>query len=346
MNGTCLTANDCQSRNGSPGGTCAAGYGTCCIISLGCGGMSSSNNTYFTSSGTETGMCSVTICPCDSNVCQLRLEFESFMLAGPSTISTSAFTIIKGTGVAGIGGKSTAVSQKTLCLSDTFSITSPGGATGPTICGINTGQHMIMPMNSPSCNTLNMNLRGGPGSANWRIRAIQTECNSEVRAPDGCTKFFFGPVSHCLLTYNFDGGLHLGNQMENFCIRRERRMCSICYSTAMDMDFDLTTKIAAGTKLSGDSGQCCNYGKTNQNHKGYDCIILPGKVFMSKALQNVLKANEFCGRGKGIIGPNNSVCTNSMPFRINFRSDGFESTNNEASVNNKGFKIYAIQNPC
>ena len=42
-------------------------------VSLGCGGMSSENCTYFTSgTGISAGQCRLTICRCDSNICQVK----------------------------------------------------------------------------------------------------------------------------------------------------------------------------------------------------------------------------------------------------------------------------------
>ena len=41
----------------------------------------SENNTYFTSSGISKGsQCTLTVCKVSSNVCQLRLDFETFVL--------------------------------------------------------------------------------------------------------------------------------------------------------------------------------------------------------------------------------------------------------------------------
>ena len=39
------------------------------------------NNTYFTSSGIVKGSpCQLKVCKCQTNVCQLRLDFETFSL--------------------------------------------------------------------------------------------------------------------------------------------------------------------------------------------------------------------------------------------------------------------------
>ena len=31
-------------------------------------------------------------------------------------------------------------------------------------------------------------------------------------------------------TFNFDGGVHLADQNQNICMRRERGTCKVCYS--------------------------------------------------------------------------------------------------------------------
>ena len=63
-------------------------------VSLGCGGTSRENCTYFSSSnggGSQPGGggCTAKVCPCGANVCQLRLDFDTFTIAGPSTASAS-----------------------------------------------------------------------------------------------------------------------------------------------------------------------------------------------------------------------------------------------------------------
>jgi hypothetical protein len=70
---------------------------------------------------------------------QLRIDFNSFVIAGPSTITTSAYTELNGVPTA--TGKGVVVSTATQCLTDAFSVTGPGGSVPPVICGTNTGQH-------------------------------------------------------------------------------------------------------------------------------------------------------------------------------------------------------------
>ena len=57
-------------------------------VTLGCGGRTSENMTYFSSRGTPDAnpttneLCTGTVCKCDPNVCQLRLDFMMFSLEG------------------------------------------------------------------------------------------------------------------------------------------------------------------------------------------------------------------------------------------------------------------------
>ena len=58
--------------------TTTEGYGVCCVFSLGCGDSISENGTYFESSASVVGQCNLRVCPCNENICQLRLDFMNF----------------------------------------------------------------------------------------------------------------------------------------------------------------------------------------------------------------------------------------------------------------------------
>jgi hypothetical protein len=70
-------------------------------------------------------------------ILQIRIDFSSFVIAGPSTLTTS--TTLEAGGSVAAGGK--AVNLATECLTDTFSLTGPAGSVPPVICGTNTGEH-------------------------------------------------------------------------------------------------------------------------------------------------------------------------------------------------------------
>merc|ERR1719400_1212118 len=91
-NGTCYTNSECSAKGGAASGSCASSFGVCCIFEKSCGGGSVAENcTYFTSSSRTAGSaCSITICKSGTDVCQLRLDFESFTLSNPVTSTAGA----------------------------------------------------------------------------------------------------------------------------------------------------------------------------------------------------------------------------------------------------------------
>ena len=90
---------------GTATNTCASGFGVCCIFSGGCGGQTSINNTYFKvnsewsgltsanqlntlycqSTGSDSSSCTLKVCKSGPDVCQLRLNFDTFVAAQPLT---------------------------------------------------------------------------------------------------------------------------------------------------------------------------------------------------------------------------------------------------------------------
>ena len=82
-----------------------------------------------------TGACKAKICKVNSNICQIRLDFSTFVITGPSTSSVSLGLMLAGEYNPG----GVEVSDRTQCQTDTFSITNQ--VTVPVICGTNSGFH-------------------------------------------------------------------------------------------------------------------------------------------------------------------------------------------------------------
>ena len=101
-------------------------------VQLSCGGTSSENCTYFQSDGNEIGQCRIKICPCSDNICQLRLDFSTFVITGPETTTTTVY-------VTKCGGKT--MFELGQCQTDIFSVTAPGNNAPGVICGTNSGEH-------------------------------------------------------------------------------------------------------------------------------------------------------------------------------------------------------------
>ena len=86
---------------------------------MGCGTTTSENTTYFEqTSVSNTGGCSMEVCKCDSNICQIRLDFQTLVISGPSTVTTSVVELLNGDAAAG----GLAVADAGRCLTDTFSV--------------------------------------------------------------------------------------------------------------------------------------------------------------------------------------------------------------------------------
>ena len=146
-NGTCFTASECEAKGGTASGTCASSFGVCCVFSISCGGSSSANNSYAIissySTSSDADPCTYTFCKVNSDVCKLRIDFDTMVLTAPVTYavaSPASNTYLHG---AYIGD----------CNTDSLTVSNPGGAVPPTICGYNTGQHMYIP-SAELCNNI------------------------------------------------------------------------------------------------------------------------------------------------------------------------------------------------
>jgi len=351
-NGTCYTESECSDRGGSNSGSCAQGFGVCCTFISRCGASVAENCTYFESNGGETGGCSLEICPCSSNICQMRLDFINFMITGPSTSTTPITGTTNGVITPGNG---VPYSTQTQCLTDTFTVSGLGTGTNspPTICGINTGEHMYADMENGECNSLDFQLGTAgidaqlEGNRGWNIKITQIDCNSELLAPQGCTQYFYGSDSQEVRSYNFNGGngLHLANQNQNVCVRRERGNCKICWYAKDPKDVDTNSKNmekkgSLGGDTGGTGGECCGYKTDGMGTKGYDCLQIPGAANGENCdpfSADRLNADRFCGNSAGLAiaktatgtnapGTNQgTVCTKQDPFSLQFLTDGLEA---------------------
>ena len=93
-NGTCYTASECTSLGGTASGTCASSFGVCCVFSIACGGNTNANNSYAImetfSISTDKDPCTYTFCRSNTDVCKLRIDFDTMVLSAPAAISATA----------------------------------------------------------------------------------------------------------------------------------------------------------------------------------------------------------------------------------------------------------------
>merc|ERR1712183_702927 len=84
--GTCYTSSECSAKGGSADGNCAAGFGVCCVIyTTTCGTAISTNTTYIRNPGypssytaSSASTCTYTFSKVSDDICQLRLDFQTF----------------------------------------------------------------------------------------------------------------------------------------------------------------------------------------------------------------------------------------------------------------------------
>merc|ERR1719430_303203 len=120
----------------------------------------------------------------NADICQIRLDFTTFIIAGPAVttelIPTGASTICQ--------------DGLTLATSDNTAVTSsPSG----TLCGQLTGEHIYVDLSPTSSDALTATLTTlvsgtlTPAIAKrtWDVKVSQIECHALYRAPPGCQRY-------------------------------------------------------------------------------------------------------------------------------------------------------------
>ncbi|TRY72707.1 hypothetical protein TCAL_13001 [Tigriopus californicus] len=349
-NGTCYTASECTDRGGSTSGTCASGYGVCCIFSVNCGSQSAENNTYLSeTSSAGLSSCSYTICKSQSNICRIRFDFTTFSIAGPVN------GLIENTNAAGgaIGD----------CTMDQFSVTAPGGVGSPVICGFNMGQHMVVDA-SDQCHEAVFNFGGSAMTPrSWDIKVTQFACNEEMGGEDVVAIFdavqdtFYNacfqdlrdvcstslPCQELFPVLTFPRAPQRSRQVLLTCLVKITefvyvgvldivRFVMSPISPTRSLPLLRPLKLSSADLASGVGTQCSE-----------DYLIIPGAFDLlgDKTLETVDPATtqeRLCGRILSAITgkmaadvydntdptKSASVCSKNTPFVIGFKSDGDE----------------------
>merc|ERR1712117_468806 len=337
-NGTCYTAAECSSLGGTASGTCASSFGVCCVFSISCGSSSSANNTYAIissySTSTDSDPCTYKFCKTNSDVCKLRIDFDVMVLTDPVTMSSTA--------VAADGPR---VGD---CNYDSLTVTNPGGASPPVICGYNTGQHMWVPA-SDMCNTINIDIDTGTTTTTrkWQIKVTQYECGNMMMPVNNCLQYHTA-MTGTIATFNWDTSattvattqVHLSSQYYDICIRRARSYCSVCYSVAIHSAITGTAssygvgqssdgaaqKQAAGKACTGITTQPATLGLgdyleiDNMQHHTSAIAIVAGTVNANYRICGAIFSAD-----PATIATTASVCSFSTPFKIGVHFDEDES---------------------
>jgi len=330
--GTCFTAEECTDKGGVASGSCADGYGVCCIIQLACGGTTSANCTYLTQASTTTpptAGCTYEICPVDSTINRIKLDLKMFSIAG---------TFLPATHNAQHTDKESATGS---CRTDSLSVTGTRGPY-PVICGVNTGQHMIVDTDGSTCVKATFSYGMGSSARQYSIHVTQFASSNEMGGPPGCLQFYTG-FSGMVSTFNWQGtatrttSVHLQNHNYNVCVRQELGKCYICWApTATGTantnrgSFGLSVASTAGaTAPNGQNGDSCTT----------DFVVIEAGESEANAKTAAVDAgssDRFCGRffGSGNPTSDSSICTRSTPFSLTVVTDGSEAlTGTQANAN-------------
>lgn len=349
-NGTCYTSAECSAIGGTKDGTCADGFGVCCIVILTTSGSSSVNNTYiYKASGTtySTGDHKYTICPCSDNICRIRLDLNTFTIAAPNT---GGGTIFKGSTITTYPlGYGATIGD---CVTDTFFVNAPYGRSTPTICGVNSGQHMFVETSDSNCIDVHYGIGGGTSSTReLDIRVSQFTCGDEMGGPPGCLQYHTSTAGK-IRSFNFpditQGAtisykyVHLSRQHYKACVRKGSGKGYICYgectsvaggveSAAADKiadtqpSFGLSSSANAASQASIDTFCSTDYVTIPQAVSAAIAIILNSNTVVS-GQGNVL-SSRFCGRYfQTATDAHNtqSICSLMVPFELEVNMDDDE----------------------
>lgn len=210
--GLCVTASKCAyTLKGISEGSCAENMQVCCVTVLTCGNSTSSNNTYFINPAfpqhsMEARQCRVQITKSE-DVCQMKLEFHSFVLMPPTN---------------------------GICSQDYFAFwTDQTVGQNSVLCGENSGQHVIVSVENLLGPLFLTMMTSGTAERSWSIRVIQQTCKSPRLAPRNCLQYFETPLGE-IRTFGYNIGLSSTSHIIHglnyaICIRRPTGFCGVTF---------------------------------------------------------------------------------------------------------------------
>ena len=325
-NGTCYTTTECQNKGGRALGNCAAGFGVCCVFIITSTGEVNQNCSYiqnpsYPSTYSDTTSLTYTIKKCSDEVCMVRLDFDSFTIRGPAATNE--------------------VTNGHNCQ-DSFTVTGTSGLSSPTICGMNSGQHVYMDMGHDSTNsaTVSFTFSGTSTTRQWDIKVTQIPCYATNKPPGGCLQYHTDLAGR-IKTFNFDDSSdqqHLASQEYNICIRQQAGYCCVEYSLCSDTN-SWTLDADADISDTPDLDTQCN-SDDHLRIQGFSAECDPGN-------SNIGLHTKLCGTQFGpsttmAPGFNTKICDCVAPFNIEVYTDAIQ----EAASVSRGACLEYNQVPC
>jgi len=254
------------------------------------------------------------------------------------------------------GTEATLTSAVGHCATDTFAATG-----SPVICGVNTGQHMVLDTDGTQCVQLVFTYGGDTATRDYNIHVTQFDERNEMGGPKGCLQYFTGNTG-TFSSFNFQtdatatggniGSPHLANQDYTVCIRPNADRCAICYAATISYT-TITVTNTFGLSNPTTMTQVAEDGATCTT----DYIFIPngltstiaGTSYTAAMLTALVSNNvaagvgRYCGRLLGLTQAtvSHTVCSRVTPFTVGVFFDGTEvfgtaaaamQDTNEASV--------------
>jgi len=331
-NGTCITSSECSSRGGTSQGSCAAGFGVCCIFTYSATGSTISQNVsyivnpnypsnYAPTSTPNTVSYTIEKCSCD--VCRIRLDYEVFQLTTPFT----------GTGTVTTGPANGQCNTDYMTITTTSQVTTTD-STGnignyPYLCGRNPGQHAYIDVSCTCTDSATLSFVLGDTTDNqWKIKVTQLSCNDpDVSNTESCQQYFTG-ITGTFSSYGFDSSQMIMGQNYAYCIRPAAGYCCIEYTP-------VTWSVFAGSIEAMD---CVDPGATNQDscagavNCNVNFIVVPGvqspqvcQADGAACYGNTNGRDRYCGSVLTPTGSNptmasSPIVTCDKPFRMFFQT--------------------------
>jgi len=228
--GVCFTANECTAKGGVATGTCAEGFGQCCVFNANtCGSEVAQNVQYIQSpnypAGAPTGDCKFTVAKCDTGVCQYKIDFEDVVLSQPA-----------------MGD----------CTNDTLMIMNLDGVSTKTVpsplCGTLTGSSIYVTVNQTTAKPMFM-FTTTSSDARWKIKITQLQCTDTANLADAGCLFWETATAGTLMSFNNMNGAgeHLNNMMYSHCIKYQPGFCDV---SLVASDFMLGTATGATDSIT------------------------------------------------------------------------------------------------
>merc|ERR1711860_236602 len=168
------------------------------------------------------------------SICQLRLDFLKLQISAKA--ATGA------------------------CGTNTLTIDGPTARDPPVLCGTITGQHIYVE-NGRSKDDTTLTFAQQGAASTWNIKVMQIECESVMRAPDGCLQYYTGNGGSFKSLIRGDNLRMLQQTFYNICFRREENMCEIDYSVTTAGSFQLGAGVNAGKAITNPGGAPPNFGE-------------------------------------------------------------------------------------